>query len=149
VKILFLIKEKFKLYYWTYKKYNTNEDVSQYIVFIDDIVNNTTVYKNRQIVCPVYDNIIYRDIYQNLINVYGEKLLKNNEMQVMFKKYDIPYFDEKSDDILANNKDYFELHKMIKIKEAELYNKKYCNDIFFKILIQKITNLSNKNIKDN
>ena len=37
---------------------------------------------------------------------------------------------------------------MIKIKEAELYNKKYCNDIFFKILIQKITNLSNKNIKD-
>ena len=130
------------------KKYNTNEDVSQYIVFIDDIVNNTTVYKNRQIVCPVYDNIIYRDIYQNLINVYGEKLLKNNEMQVMFKKYDIPYFDEKSDDILANNKDYFELHKMIKIKEAELYNKKYCNDIFFKILIQKITNLSNKNIKD-
>ena len=32
------------------KKYNTTEDVSQNIVFIDDIVNNTTVYKNTQIV---------------------------------------------------------------------------------------------------
>jgi hypothetical protein len=130
------------------KKYNTTEDVSQNIVFIDDIVNNTNVYKNRQIVCPVYENTIYRDIYQNLINVYGEKMLKNSEMQVMFKKYDIPYYDENSKDILANNKEYFEIHKLIKIKEAELYNKKYQNDVFFKKLIEKITDLSNKNIKD-
>ena len=66
----------------------------------------------------------------------------------MFKRYYIPYYDENSQDILANNKEYFEIHKLIKIKEAELYNNKYKNDVFFKKLIEKITDLSNKNIKD-
>jgi len=69
-------------------------------------------------------------------------------MQLMFKRYDIPYYDENSKDILANNKEYFEIHKLIKIKEVELYNNKYKNDVFFKKLIEKITDLSNKNIKD-
>jgi hypothetical protein len=128
-------------------KYNTKEDLNDKILFIDDIYGNTSTYKNRQIKCPAYNNFIYRDIYKNLLDIYGVELLNNKEVEDRFIKLNIPYYREKSKNVLSNNKDYFELHKLLIIKETELTNEHCKKDDFFKILIEKLTNLSDKNIK--
>lgn len=128
-------------------KYKTNEDVKDKILFIDDIAGNTSTYKHRQILCPKYNNFIYRDIYKNLLDLYGIDLLNNSIVENYFIKYGLPYYNAKSKNVLASNEDYFELHKLLVKKEAELTNEDAKKDEFFKILIDKLTNLSDKNIK--
>jgi len=128
-------------------KYKLKEVINDNIIFIDDIENNTTTYKNRQIKCPKYENIIYRDVYQNLTNLYGEKIIKTNDIENIFVEHcELPYYNEKSKNILSNSKDYFELLNITNKKHAELHNIKYKNDMFFATLIKNLTNLSDKNI---
>lgn len=128
-------------------KYKLKDDINNKIVFIDDIENNTTTYKNRQIKCPKYGNIIYRDVYQNLTNLYGEKIIKTKNIENIFvNNCNLPYYNEKSDNILLKNKDYFDLLNITNKKYAELYNIKYKDDMFFATLIKNLNNLSNKNI---
>lgn len=128
-------------------KYNTKDDLNDKIIFIDDIADNTSTYKNRQIKCPTYTNLIYRDIYKNLLDIYGVELLNNKVVEDRFIKLNIPYYREKSKNVLSNNKDYFELHKLLIKKESELTIEHSKKDEFFKILIDKLNNTSDKNIK--
>jgi hypothetical protein len=83
-----------------------------------------------------------------LLDIFGEELLNNSIVENWFIKYNIPYYNKKSKNVLANNEEYFELHKLLIKKETELTNEESKKDEFFKILIDKLTNLSDKNIKN-
>lgn len=130
-------------------KYNsTNEIISNKLIFIDDLPSNTNTYKERQIKCPSYNCLIYRDIYNNLLDKYGIDIMNNHIIEEEFIRYDIPYFNEKSNNPICKNKEYYELNKILQIKGTEIINAECKDDDFFKILQEKLKDLSNKNIKN-
>jgi hypothetical protein len=128
-------------------KYKTTEDLGDKILFIDDVGDNTSTYKSRQIQCPKYNNFVYRDIYKNLLDIFGPELLSYKYVEDWFLQYSIPYYNGKSKNIMANNEEYYELHKLLVKKETELVNEDAKKDVFFKILIEKLTDISDKTIK--
>jgi len=134
------VKQKYKI--------NKNVNLNNKILFIDDIENNTTTFKNRQIKCPKYNNMIYRDVYKNLIDFYGEDLIKTLEIETLFNNYDIPYYSEKSDGIVNKDKKYYDMNVELYKRHDELYAEKFKDDNFFEVLINKLTNLSDKTIKN-
>lgn len=134
------VKQKYKI--------NKNVNLNNKILFIDDIENNTTTFKNRQIKCPKYNNMIFRDVYKNLIDFYGEDLVKTLEIETLFNNYDIPYYSEKSNDIVNKDKKYYDMNVELFKRHDELHKEKFKDDNFFEILINKLTDLSDKTIKN-
>ena len=73
--------------------------------------------------------------------------MNNDIIEKEFIRYDIPYFNEKSNNPICKNKEYYELNKILQIKRTEIINAECKDDDFFKILQKKLKDLSNKNIK--
>ena len=70
------------------------------------------------------------------------------EIETLFKNYDIPYYSEKSNDIVYKDKKYYDINVELFKRYDELYSEKFKDDNFFEVLINKLTNLSDKTIKN-
>lgn len=135
------------------KKYNNKlleknyeNVINNRLVFIDNLQDNTTTYKNRQIKCHNYENIIYRDIYDNMLKIYGKEILNKDIVKSFFKSQKINYINDDINDLINSDILYYNIIKSKDIRYCEIMNEKSKKDIFFSILIKKLSNLTNKKI---
>ena len=135
------------------KKYNNkllekNYDniINNRLLFIDNLVNNTTTYKNRQIKCSNYDNLIYRNVYENILKIYGKENLNKDIVKSFFKSQKINYINDDINDLINSDILYYNIIKSKDIRYCEIMNEKSKKDNFFSILIKKLSNLTNKKI---
>lgn len=120
-----------------YKKLDKDDIINNRLVFIDNIKENTTTYKNRQITCPNYNYIVYRNIYENMFNIYGTKL-HSEQIEKLFEYYN--YYNKNTNFTL------YSLRNLIDVRHCELIQNKYKDDKFFYMLCDKLTDVSDKNI---
>lgn len=143
--ILSTIKSK-KMYNNEYLEKNKDKILRENIVFIDDRRYNLTGMKNRHIVCPVYSYKPYRDIYNNMLSIYGEDIVYNETTKDKFDEYNVPY---KSPNGSVTDKDdvFFNLFSSMCIRECELYQQESKDDVFFKVLMDNLKHLDDRTIK--
>lgn len=143
--ILSTIKSK-KVYNSNFIDKNRDIILKEHIILIDDRDNNLTSMKNRHILCPKYNYKPYREIYNNMIKIYGEDVLHSEIAKDIFDKYNIPY---KSPNGSVTDKDdvYFNMFCSICIRDCELYQQDSKDDTFFKLLIEMLKDLNDKTIK--
>lgn len=146
-KIMSVLKKK-KMYDSLLLDKNKDKILKERIVLIDDIPNNLTTMNNRQLICPPYNYMSFRDTYTNLLNLFGEKLLETDRVKDSFydRNHIIPYFN-KNGDITEKDEMYYNICKSYCIRECELYMEQYRNDDYFLKLKDMLDNLEDKTIK--
>ena len=127
-----------------YKNYDNI--INNRLVFIDNLEDNTTTYKKRQIKCPDYDNMIYRDVYDNMLKIYGKDILNTDIVKRFFQMNKINYKNDDINDIISSDILYYNATKMKNVRYCELINEVSKTDNFFEILIKKLSVLTDKKI---
>jgi len=127
-----------------YKNYDNI--INNRLVFIDNLEDNTTTYKKRQIKCPDYDNMIYRDVYDNMLKIYGKDILNTDIVKRFFQMNKINYKNDDINDIITSDILYYNATKMKNVRYCELINEVSKTDNFFEILIKKLSVLTDKKI---
>ena len=110
------------------------------IIFIDNLPDNLSDFKNKQILCNDYEYRYDYDLQEKLKNVYNIDILKNKE----YLKYVYQYYDPNSNDYNHNDLILFNLKKSLSILEMENNN-----DNFFSKLIDIINKHNFKKFNDN
>jgi len=125
---------------------NYDNIINNRLVFIDNLEDNTTTYKKRQIKCPDYDNMIYRDVYDNMLKIYGKDILNKDIVKRFFERNKINYKNDDINDIISSDILYYNATKMKNVRYCELINEVSKTDNFFEILIKKLSVLTDKKI---
>ena len=125
---------------------NYDNIINNRLVFIDNLKDNTTTHKTRQIKCPDYENIIYRDVYAIMLKIYGKDILNTDIVKRFFEMNKINYKNEDVNDIINSDVLYYNATKNRTVRYCELMNIKSKQDIFFKVLIQKLSGLTDAKI---
>jgi len=125
---------------------NYDNIINNRLVFIDNLEDNTTTYKKRQIKCPDYDNMIYRDVYDNMLKIYGKDILNTDIVKRFFQMNKINYKNDDINDIITSDILYYNATKMKNVRYCELINEVSKTDNFFEILIKKLSVLTDKKI---
>ena len=121
--------------------------VQERMIFIDDIENNLTGFRSRQLNCPKYEIRPYRDIYKNMLETYGYEIVSKREVRRLFYEESYhPYYD-KNGDIFDQDELLYNIMKSMHMRICELYKEQSKNDDYFKVLIENLNDLSDKTIK--
>ena len=126
-----------------YKNLDKDDIINNRLVFIDNKKENTSTYKNRQITCPDYNYIVYRNIFENMFDIYGNKLYLK-QVEELFEYHN--HYNPNSKNIKNSNIILYNLKNLIDIRHCELTQNKFKDDNFFYMLCDKLTDLSDKNI---
>ena len=113
------------------------------IIFIDDLPDNLTDFKNKQIECNKYKYRYYYDLQKRLKNVYNIDILKKEYLDFFINKK-IPYYDINSTNIENNDLIIYNLNHSLLLLEMEENN-----DNFFSKLINIIKKHNFKKFNDN
>lgn len=127
---------------------NLTNIINNKLIFIDNIKDNTSTHINRQLTCPYYNNIVYRDTYENMLKIFGIDIMNTDAVKKIFDKNDVLYINTSTTDLHVSDKLLYNIYRSYLIRSAELTNEMYKDDKYFNILIKKLTNLSDKKIKE-
>lgn len=127
---------------------NLTNIINNRLIFIDNIKDNTSTHINRQLKCPDYDNVVYRNIYANMLKIFGIDIMNKDVVKNIFDETNVLYINTSHTDLLISDKLLYNIYISYEIRSSELINEKYKHDKYFNILIQKLTCLSDKKIKE-
>jgi len=90
--------------------------------------------------------MIYRDVYDNMLKIYGKDILNKDIVKRFFERNKINYKNDDINDIFSSDVLYYNATKMKSVRYCELINEISKTDNFFEILIKKLSVLTDKKI---